>query len=238
MSRMLASVASVDEADVALGIHADIIDCKNPHDGALGALPPETILHIVRNVDGRRQTSATVGDDIHQPGRLRDAVRTVSDCGVDYIKFGLFDEQAAGALIKGLSAIAHEYDLIAVCFADRYDPTAWLEVLHDVGVRGIMVDTADKHAGSLTSLWSQRQIAEFVRRTHGYGLLCGLAGRLRATDIPDLLPAGADYLGFRSALCLEDRRGRIDHGASMLVREAMPFLSGTSVIRPDGVALH
>jgi len=37
-------------------------------------------------------------------------------------------------------------------------------------------------------------------------LLCGLAGRLAAADVPVLKTLGADYLGFRSALCADAER--------------------------------
>ena len=59
MTQMLASVTSTAEALLALEWGADIIDLKNPSDGALGALPFETIRDIVKIIDGRRLASAT-----------------------------------------------------------------------------------------------------------------------------------------------------------------------------------
>ena len=47
MTRMLASVATLQEARLAAECGVDIIDLKNPSTGALGALPTETVVEIV-----------------------------------------------------------------------------------------------------------------------------------------------------------------------------------------------
>ena len=222
MSGLLASVCSVAEAKLALQCCADIIDCKNPRQGALGALAPELICEVVELVGGMRPVSATTGDLIGRPQRLRRAVQTVADCGVDYIKVGLFDADQAETCLEAVRDLSKEHDLIAVCFADRFDPTVLLPRLADSGCHGVMIDTADKGSGSLTELWSNAQLARFVSRAVEHGLLCGLAGKLQLADIPPLLGIGADYLGFRSALCSGDRRTGLDLGAVMRVRNALP----------------
>lgn len=238
MSGLLASVCSTDEAQLALRAYADIVDCKNPFEGALGALPPETIARIVRAVDGERATSATTGDDVRSPRRLIEAIHITADCGVDYIKFGLFDKASARPLIEALPDVAAEHALIAVCFADRYDPADMVDTLFESGIRGIMIDTADKGTGPLTSLWDLRRIAAFIDSVRNRGLLCGLAGRLGLDDIPGLLPLQADYLGFRSALCGGNRHHGIDAAAAMRVRQAIPFRIDTRPLNLQGVSRH
>ena len=228
MTGMLASVCSADEARLALQSWADVIDCKNPREGALGALPPETISRIAAEVDGERPISATTGDLVCGVQRLREAVTITADCGVDYVKFGLFDRQTAAAQIDGLQRQAARQELIAVCFADRVDPTPLLPRLAGAGIRGVMLDTADKYAGRLTELWGGPRLADFVAAAHTQGLLCGLAGRLTQADIPLLLPLQSDYLGFRSALCRGDRQGHLDAVAMMRVRAAIPWHAGSA----------
>ena len=239
MSGMLASVCSVAEARIALHAYVDIIDCKNPRRGALGALPPNTIGDIADAVGGARTTSATTGDDLRSPKALLDAIRLTADCGVDYVKFGLFEAEVTDDYIKAIETIAPYRDLIAVCFIDRYDPTALLERLAGSGIRGVMIDTADKTTPSLTELWSTDQIAGFVQQAQALGLLCGLAGRLRLVDIPILLPMQADYLGFRSALCRGARRQQqLDHTAVMQVRETIPFKPRSAIVERQRASLH
>jgi dihydroneopterin aldolase len=94
-----------------------------------------------------------------------------------------------------------------------------------------MLDTADKHTLGLSRLWSEDRIASFVSEAHRHGLLCGLAGRLSLTDIPQLLPLQADYLGFRTALCDGNRRAAIDAKNTALVRAAMQSNYKSAVIQ-------
>jgi dihydroneopterin aldolase len=238
MSGLLASVCTLAEAEIALQSGTDLIDCKNPHRGALGALTPERICDIVDRINGARPVSATTGDLIGKPRRLRRAILTVADCGVDYIKFGLFEADRVGACLAELRDLTRELDLIAVCFADRFDPIELLPMLADSGCHGVMLDTADKLGGSLTELWPIERIERFVTRATELGLLCGLAGKLHLDDIPPLLGLGADYLGFRGALCAGDRRSGIDHQALMRVRSALPYGPLTEPIRDPVRALH
>lgn len=238
MTGLLASVCSVEEAAIALRAYADIIDCKDPARGALGALEPERIANIVDYVNGERPVSATIGDLPADPKRIRIAVRNTARCGVDYIKLGLFDERKAADCIRELEDECAAHRLIAVCFADRFDPLALLPLLSIHGFHGVMIDTAEKRNGRLTDLWTPARLARFVDQAKLLGLACGLAGRLALEDIPALLPLQADYLGFRSALCVTDRTSRIDHGAMMRVRDALPLRHDAPVISTPLPAVH
>lgn len=238
MSALLASVCSVAEARIALGSNADVIDCKNPHQGALGALPRSEVARIVDQVGGKRPVSAATGDLAGDPRRLRQAIRVAAECGVDYIKFGLFEPDSAIAQIRALRDITNAHRLIAVCFADRFDPRPLLPLLAANGYRGVMIDTANKHSGSLTDLWPVSRIAGFVHQAQGLGLLCGLAGRLDIQDVPTLLPLQADYLGFRSALCGGNRRHRIERRAMLNIRQALTAGFPPQPTIPPHQALH
>src|SRR3569833_821568 len=63
MTGWLASVTDADEARQVLAAGADIVDAKNPHAGALGALPLDTVRAIVNAVGGQAPGSATVGEN-------------------------------------------------------------------------------------------------------------------------------------------------------------------------------
>jgi uncharacterized protein (UPF0264 family) len=86
-----------------------------------------------------------------------------------------------------------------------------------------MLDTADKRRGSLPRIVSADVMGRFIASVRRAGMFAGLAGSLRADDVPSLLPLGPDVLGFRGGLCrLGDRTGTLDKEAVRAVRRAIP----------------
>jgi (5-formylfuran-3-yl)methyl phosphate synthase len=203
MTKWLASVQSLDEAKALEETLPDIMDLKDPHSGALGALPTATVKTVVDWVDNRCQTSATVGDLVMQAGVIADAVKQMAATGVDYVKVGLFSgpdlEPCLTALIE--QPLVLETPLIAVLFADQSVDLSLIESIKQAGFCGVMVDTANKNGQRLLDHWPVTTLHSFVREARQHKLLCGLAGALSIEDIALLEPLGADYLGFRSALC-------------------------------------
>ena len=88
MTGMLASVTSIEEAEMVLNAGVDIIDIKNPLKGALGALDIKGVKNIVQKVNGAIPTSATVGDINPDDPNLLDAIFTMASTGVDFVKVG------------------------------------------------------------------------------------------------------------------------------------------------------
>ena len=102
MTLMLASVVSREEAEIALVQGADIIDCKEPARGALGALPLDAVADIVALAQGRRPVSAVV-ELPHDISHARRAFEDVIDTGVDYVKFALPATPDAAEIIATLA---------------------------------------------------------------------------------------------------------------------------------------
>jgi uncharacterized protein (UPF0264 family) len=208
MIKWLASVQSIEEAKSLSHVLPDILDMKNPHEGALGALPLPTVREIVLWAKGRCTTSATIGDLPMQVSALVPAMEAMAETDVDYIKVGLFVDTALSDCIAELGPYISALDMpvIAVLFADQPIDLALLPNIQQAGFAGIMVDTAKKNGQGLREHWSEDQISQFVTWVKQSGLLCGLAGSLALEDIPQLEALGADYLGFRSALCESSQR--------------------------------
>jgi dihydroneopterin aldolase len=221
MTGMLASVTDATEAEVALQAGADLIDCKDPRSGALGALPVSVIDAIRRQVAGRRPVSATVGDLPTVATELVPAVQRIAATGVDFVKLGLFRTAGIDSLLDALSPLAAEHRLIAVLFADRSPRLDIVTALAAAGFTGVMLDTATPARGRLLDVMPTDQLAAFVALAREHRLLCGLAGRLRVEDVPSLLALGPDYLGFRSALCQHDRNSELSTAACAQVRASM-----------------
>ncbi|WP_296892055.1 (5-formylfuran-3-yl)methyl phosphate synthase [Thiobacillus sp.] len=230
MTGWLASVTDAGEARQVLAAGADIVDAKNPHTGALGALPPDTVRAIVNAVGGHAPVSATVGDfPTMEPHAVAHAVDTMAATGVDFVKIGLFQAPALHDCLDALAPLCTHHRLVAVLFADRNPDIGLADRLAECGFAGIMLDTLDKSAGGLLRHQPVARLTRFVDHARHLGLVSGLAGSLRVTDIPILAPLGADYLGFRGALCRSHARTRaLDARAMLAVSDAIVKMRGVS----------
>ena len=198
-TKLLASVRSADEARTALAAPVDLIDLKEPGRGALGALDIEVVHEIVALCAGQRPLSATVGNLPPDP--------QAAAAGVNYVKIGFFDAAYLETCAGALAPLARRYRLIGVLFADRlqhFDGPARL--LKYAGFTGVMIDTADKSRGSVRTYAEDEALRRFVAAAHELSLLCGIAGSLTLNDIATVAAFGADYLGFRTALCESGKR--------------------------------
>lgn len=237
MSLLLASVSDVFEAEVALAAGASWIDVKDPVAGALGAATPAVVAAVVAAVGGRCPVSATIGDCWHDPGAIAGGAEALADSGVDYVKAALAARDVSPATLAAVGAATRSCrSLIAVCMAEQPPAPRDIAQLAGTGLAGIMLDTADKQGPRLTELLTARMLEEFVAAARAQGLLCGLAGRLRRADIAALVSCGADYLGFRSALCeRQERTARISARAVRDVvaamRAAFPIEQSTMAAR-------
>ncbi|HUU66219.1 MAG TPA: (5-formylfuran-3-yl)methyl phosphate synthase [Methyloceanibacter sp.] len=207
MTHFLASVRDAEEAQMVLDAGADIVDLKDPAKGALGAVDPATIRSCVAAVAGRVNVSATVGDLPMEPGIVAEAVRTTAACGVDDVKLGVLPDGDPHGCFARLRAERRRAGIILVFFADAmpgFDPIA---AALEAGARGVMLDTAGKQSGSLLDHMATGDIGRFVDAGRSQGLIVGVAGALRAADVPPLLVFGPDVIGFRGALCRDGQRG-------------------------------
>jgi uncharacterized protein (UPF0264 family) len=205
MNQLLASIRSPQEAELLMPYPVDIIDLKEPSDGALGALPAKVIQAIVKQINGQKPVSATIGDFYSMPpDRIADQIRQTADCGVDYVKIGFFPDTDWSAVLNRLPNL--NTPLIAVFFADTQPDLTQLHHFQQAGFSGVMLDTMSKTSGSLTRHCSTEHLTQFIQQAHCLSLLSGLAGSLTVSDVADLLPLAADYLGFRSALCRQQKR--------------------------------
>lgn len=242
---MLASVTSADEAQIALSGGADIIDLKNPEQGALGALPLSVIREIVEAVGQRKLLSATVGDLPMQPHILADAVVNTAATGVDIIKIGFFGQLGHAECIQAMEPLAAQGTaIVAVLFADDAPDFGLLKQMAHAGLYGVMLDTATKNGKRLRHHLEDGVLQQFVEHAGSLGLLTGLAGSLAIADIPALAKIGPDYLGFRGALCQgSDRKARLDplklrgvkdvlHSCNMEIKSVHEWVSG---IAPNGM---
>ena len=225
MTGMLASVTSVKEAEIVLNAGVDIIDIKNPHEGALGALDINAVKDIVRFVNHKCITSATIGDIDSNDPMFLNYIDNMAETNVDYVKVGLFDTKPSSSFMRDIiNAVNKGIKIVVVLFAENYQGLDAVRPIMQAGITGIMLDTKDKQSQNLCSVLSEKELIEFIGMAKKYNLLTGLAGSLSFGDIPKLLEINSDYLGFRGALCSQSNRiNEVDEKQVANIREAIPY---------------
>lgn len=202
--RLLVSVRDPAEAEAAQLAGADLIDAKDPERGALGALEICIVEDIVARIAGAASTSAVAEAS---PA----AVAAMAETGVDWVKTGLGPVQRSDDPALAALAAASPGRLIAVLFAEDGPAADLVPRLAKAGFAGAMIDTVGKSGVRLPDLAGPAELSAFTSVCRAHGLMSGLAGSLRVTDIAGLLAHGTDYLGFRGGLCRDfDRRNGID----------------------------
>ncbi len=227
MIRLLASVANLEEAESVVGLGVDILDLKNPGEGALGAWSYEGVRDAVEALKGQ-VLSATIGDLPMHPDLIVNAVRAMALSGVHYVKLGFFPGDAFGPVLAALKQLELDHiHLVAVLLADHPLDLALIGTLKATGFSGVMLDTADKSRGSLRDCRSDDFIGAFVKEARAHALFCGLAGSLALGDIEPLSRHEPDYLGFRGALCVGGRTQRLDASRLMTLKLEIERFSDT-----------
>ena len=243
MMRMLVSVRDVAEALLAAQGGADFIDLKEPRDGALGGLAVATIAAIVDALREQRSglpISATIGDlPMTDVGAILERVDAVAACGVDYVKVGIERVAQAPAVLDALAGSGHA--VVPVFIGDRGLDVEHVEYACALKFPALMVDTADKLAGSLFDVLSDAQLRRFIASVRASGALVGLAGALQRPQLAALNALAPDFAGFRSAVCNGDRRGTLDLArlqalATALHEGSVRFATRLRQAQPERVA--
>lgn len=220
--KLLISVTSAVEAQAAFQGGADIVDVKNPAEGALGAAAVAALRDIQTLLPPESVLSAALGESNSAPGVLALAAYGAARLGVHNVKLGLLTPVPTEAitLLQQVQSSLHwansKCALIAVGYADAAEIGAlpWQllpEVAHAARIKGCMIDTALKDGRGLFDHCPEPALARWLAQCREAGLLCALAGSLSHTDLPALRRLQPDVAGFRGAACRGDRvNGRVE----------------------------
>jgi uncharacterized protein (UPF0264 family) len=221
--KLLISPTDEKEAVEAIAGGADIIDVKNPKEGALGASFPWVIKRIKEITPTNIEVSCAIGDAPNFPCAVSLAALGAATTGVDYVKVGLhgvktkeeavFLMQNVAKAVKGCNS---SIKVVATGYADAkrigsVNPLLVPEIAREAEADVAMIDTAIKDGKSLFAFLTTDQLRNFVNAAHMHGLKVALAGSLREEDLPAVHALGADVVGFRGAACTNGDRvnGRI-----------------------------
>jgi len=215
--KLLVSVVDAREALDALSGGCDIVDVKNPAEGALGAGHPSLIREVVEAVAGRAEVSATIGDLPNLPGTSALAALGAASLGIDYVKAGLYGvKEGSEALrlgrwiVRAVKEFRRGVRVILCGYGDAaligsIDPRSLPVIAADAGADGILIDLKLKGDRDIFSYLADDDLAAIVEEAHRHGLTVAIAGGLSARHVGRLKRIGADIMGVRRGVC--DRPG-------------------------------
>ncbi len=228
--KLLVSPIDEQEALEAIAGGANIIDVKNPKEGALGASFPWVIKRIREITPKNLEVSCTLGDLPNLPGSVALAAFGAASTGVNYIKCSLFGvktpDEAIYMLRNVVKAARESNPLVKVAaagFADAsrvgtINPLLIPQITQAAQADVAMIDTAVKDGKSLLTFLNLAQLKAFADESHSYGLQVALAGSLKKEDLLPIRELGADIIGVRGAACTSGDRIN-GHIAKKKVRE-------------------
>jgi hypothetical protein len=218
------SVVDAREAAEAAAAGADVIDAKDPSRGALGPVSSGALAAILEACPPGAETSAALGELSEMPaGPPRGAgtaPAAAARTGPTYVKAGLAGQRDAGLALRrarqtGLDWAGCGSKLILVAYADHQRagapaPDEVPALALEAGAGGCLLDTAIKDGACLLDWMREAALSGFIEACRRRGLLCALAGSLRAEHLPRVAALGPDLIGVRGAACDGDRvRGRL-----------------------------
>lgn len=218
---LLVSVVNGAEAQAALQGGADIIDLKNPREGALGAPAPRVIQEVCAALKKERPFSIALGEFPGKPSAAALAAWGSAFFQPDFVKVAFLPDSPPEEIPVALQEIKISLQhwegekticLVSVAFADRMGACSWsladfALLSREGGADGCLVDTWEKKGRSLRDYLKDEEIGGWIDFCHRQGLFCGLAGALKFSDIPPLKERNPDLIGVRSAVCGGDRLG-------------------------------
>jgi (5-formylfuran-3-yl)methyl phosphate synthase len=216
--KLLISPINEKEASEAIAGGADIVDVKNPKEGALGANYPWVIKRIKEITPKNIEVSCTLGEVGNLPGSVSLAALGAASLGVNYIKVGLHGIKTAQEAIFLLQNVSRaskgcnpKIKVAVAGYADAekigsINSLLIPEIAHKSQVDVAMLDTSVKDGKNLFDYLTLKQLKKFVDSTHEFGLEAALAGSLRKQDLPVVYSLGADVAGLRGAACTNSNR--------------------------------
>ena len=205
---LLVSVKSPEEFEKMKDL-VDIIDLKNPNEGALGAWNKKDIIKVVNKHN--LIISATLGN-IHEVKDIREKLNYFDDIGLNYIKVGLFDDSIDKAIeiLNLFKEKPFKTKLVPVLFAENRKIIDFtfdnLNKFIESKIEILLLDTLNKKSLNILNLLSYSFIRNIIYKCDQINLKVGLAGKININDLNNLLLLRPYLIGLRSAVCKSFKR--------------------------------
>ena len=252
--RLLVSVRSAAEVDAAVSGGAHIIDAKEPDHGSLGPVSAATFRDIADQVPAHLGLSAALGD-FTEAEEVNAAVMgfpKVSGPAPLYLKLGfagisnayLIRELLEAACLAAQRRSSRVPAIIAVAYGDcdltgTASPEQVCQAAAAAGATGLLVDTQVKGSAHLLDLVDSARLKALVENARTTGLLTAVAGGLTAEQLPLVRRCHPDIVGFRGAVCIGGRSGRVSQRRVARLRHLLAsdsvFVRGSPIVQKSKV---
>jgi hypothetical protein len=256
---LLVSVRNAIEARAALGGGCDVLDVKEPARGALGMADVAAIANVVACSRTRHSPvpiSVALGEAAEWTSS-RSIPRLPAE--IVYLKLGTAGQEETADWTASFAAVKRRFDELGqsmpvavaestVAVACRSAP-GWIVVAYadwqiahgpapedviakasECGCTGVLIDTYSKGRLRLLDWLDGPRLCSLAIQARALGQTFALAGRLQIGDLRQVLAAGPDTVGIRSAACHQGiRSGEIDAAAVRAFREALHDVSVNTV---------
>jgi uncharacterized protein (UPF0264 family) len=214
--KLLVSPRNIEEAKITISANIDLIDCKNPEEGSLGANFPWIIRKMKDLIpsNSNQLLSAAIGDFPNLPGSASLAALGAATSGADIIKVGLEgpkNEAQGIKLMENVVRTIKDYNpkikVVAAGYADqpriKKSPN-YLSIpviASEAGADIAMLDTYLKDGKNLFDFLNVDQLIEFQNKAKDFNLQVALAGNLNLSHIEIIKQISPDIIGVRSVVC-------------------------------------
>ena len=211
MTKILASIKNVHEAEIISKFNFDIVDIKNVKDGALGYVGDRSIEEIIK-IFSNNKLSVTAGNDSSPLTKKQSKrIEFLDQLGIEYIKIGIFDTNLLQDHYNFLKSVKHlTIKTVGVIFADLIDSEQEIEEILKLNYDGLMIDTASKNNQSTLDILSTDTLKYFIQSCKRSGKFCGISGSITPMRFEETLSFQPDFIGLRGALCSHSKRDNID----------------------------
>lgn len=209
-SSLLISVKNIEEIK-KVRKYADIIDLKNPNDGALGAWKINQLIKVTNIYQNKICLSATLGN-IYNNDIIFKELFKFDKIGLEYIKIGIFHD-SINELEKFLNSLKYkkiQTKLVAVFFAENKKIISYLK--KNIGIftnskfNILLIDTLNKKSEGLLEIYTLEFLKSLVMSAKKNKIKIGLSGKIKKDQVLKLLNFNPSIIGLRSAVCKKFER--------------------------------
>lgn len=225
---LLISVRNLVEARCVNSVGVDVLDVKEPMQGALGRAD-EAVLSDIVQLGTHQLLSAALGE-LNECEEYLASHSVVT--GLDLAKCGLANSaktQWRSRVENVWRAMRESCQPVAVAYADweRCDapsPMKVLELAIENRLEYLLVDTYVKDGTTSLELVDDSELMQLVSLAAAEDIKTVLAGSISASDLQLALRLGFNLVGVRGAVCKEERESQIARERVVELKRAIDSL--------------